>query len=232
MAPPVKILVVDDEPKAAAHLANGLTESGYEVEIAGDGVQALRAARRGDYSLVICDVMMPGEDGFSTISKLRELRSDVPVIFVTALDDVAAKVQGLDLGADDYLVKPFAFAELLARVRALMRRGASETRSASLVIGDVELDIRSRSVEHGGKTIELTPKEFSLLLMLAESAGEVVSRRLIAEKVWGMDFDSGTNIIDVQIRRLRAKIESPGMPILIKTVRGVGYSIHAEPKAR
>jgi len=226
----VKILVVDDEPRAAAHLANGLAESGYDVDIASDGAQALAAAQCCDYSLIICDVMMPGEDGFATISKLREIRRNVPVIFVTALDDVPAKVQGLDLGADDYLVKPFAFAELLARVRALMRRTPSDQRRDSLVIGDITLNARSHSVERGGKTIALTPKEFLLLLILAESAGEVVSRRVIAEKVWGMVFDSGTNIIDVQVRRLRAKIELPGAPILIQTIRGVGYSIQVPPE--
>lgn len=227
--PLVKILVVDDEPKAAAHLANGLIESGYDVDVAGDGAQALAAAGNCDYDLIICDVMMPGVDGFATISKLRKVCPDVPVIFVTALDDVEAKVRGLDLGADDYLAKPFAFAELAARVRALIRRSPSNVRRDFLVIGDISLDIRSHSVERMGTTIELTQKEFSLLLILAENAGQVVSRRIIAEKVWGMDFDSGTNIIDVQVRRLRTKIELPGMPILIQTVRGVGYLIQVQP---
>ena len=209
-------------------LANGLAESGYDVDVASDSAQALSAAQNSKYSLVICDVMMPGEDGFWTVSKLRELGRDIPVIFVTALDDVAAKVHGLDLGADDYLVKPFAFAELLARVRALLRRAPAETVSNKLTIGDMELDLRAHSVERGAKLIELTHKEFSLLLLLAERAGEVVPRRVIAEKVWGMSFDSGTNIIDVQIRRLRAKIEPPGLLPLIHTVRGVGYVIQLQ----
>ena len=228
MPPLARILIVEDEAKVAADLAKGLIESGYEVDIVSNGVEAMTAAQSRDYNVVICDVMMPGDDGFSVVSKLREFHREVPVIFVTALDDISAKVRGLDLGADDYLVKPFAFAELLARVRALLRRGPLDQRSDSLTLGDIALHIRSHSVKRGGKNIELTPKEFSLLLILAESAGQVVSRRTIARKVWNMDFDSGTNIIDVQVRRLRAKIEPPGMPILIHTVRGVGYFIQVQ----
>lgn len=221
----MNILIVEDEPKAATHLAHGLVESGYHVDIASDGAAALMAARSCNYALIICDVMMPGQDGFSTVSELRRLGRDVPVIFVTALDDVDAKVRGLDLGADDYLVKPFAFAELLARVRALIRRFPSEPLADTLTIGDLNLDLRTHSADRCGKRIELTPKEFSLLRFLAERAGEVVTRRAIAETVWNMDFDSGTNIIDVQIRRLRAKIEPPGLSPLIQTIRGVGYTI-------
>lgn len=221
----VKILVIEDERSAASHLANGLRESGYEVEIASDGIAALAAFGASKYGLVLCDVMMPGDDGFAIVATLRKLAKEIPVIFVTALDDVGSKVRGLDLGADDYLVKPFAFAELLARIRALKRRETLEQKLTVLTIADLELDLRSHCIRRGDKTIELTTKEFTLLWLLVERAGEVVSRRVIAEKVWGMDFDSGTNIIDVQVKRLRAKIELPDAPPLIQTVRGTGYRI-------
>jgi len=220
---PIRILIVEDELKAATYLAHGLRESGYEADVAGDGAAALAAAESRDYGLIICDVMMPGRDGFSTVSEIRRLRSGVPIIFVSALDDVEARVHGLDIGADDYLVKPFSFAELLARVRALIRRVPSEKPAGIISIADLELDLRTHSVSRAGKKVELTPKEFALLLLLAEHAGEVVPRRAIAEQVWGMNFDSGTNIIDVQVRRLRAKIEPPELAPLIHTVRGVGY---------
>lgn len=226
----MKILVIDDEPKAAAYLAQGLTESGYVVDAVHDGHLGLEAASNQAYSLIISDVMMPGCDGFSIVSELRRRGRDTPVLFVTARDDVDARVRGLDLGADDYLTKPFAFAELLARVRALLRR-TPVARVPVYRVADLVLDVRTRAVERAGKRIDLTPKEFALLLFLMEHLGEVVSRTLIADSVWDMHFDSGTNVIDVQVRRLRAKIEPNGTPALIHTVRGIGYVLEDRGQA-
>ena len=218
----MKILVVEDEPKAAAYLRQGLTEAGYVVDVAPDGEAGLRAARDTAYALIICDVMLPGRDGYSVVAELRHAGRDTPILFVTARGEIDARVRGLDLGADDYLAKPFAFAELLARVRALLRRPV--TRGADVHrLADLVLDPRTRHVERAGHRIDLTPKEFALLQFLLEHTGEVVSRTLIADRVWDMHFDSGTNVIDVQVGRLRSKIEANGLPSLIHTVRGVGY---------
>ncbi len=217
----MRILVVEDEPKAAAYMGQGLTEAGYVVDVVVDGDAGLRAAGEVSYGLVICDIMLPSRDGFSVVAELRRAGRVVPVLFVSARDEVEARVRGLDLGADDYLTKPFAFAELLARVRALLRRPAARA-AGILRLGDLVLDPRTRRVERSGARIDLSPREFVLLQFLLEHAGEVVSRTLIADKVWDMQFDSGTNVIDVQVGRLRAKIEPDGPP-LIHTVRGVGY---------
>ena len=215
-------MVVEDEPKAAAYLRQGLTEAGYVVDVALDGEAGLRAARDTAYALIICDVMLPGRDGFSVVAELRHAGRDTPILFVTARGEIDARVRGLDLGADDYLAKPFAFAELLARVRALLRRPV--TRGPDVhCLADLVLDPRTRRVERAGHRIGLTPKEFALLQFLLEHAGEVVSRTLIADRVWDMHFDSGTNVIDVQVGRLRGKIEANGRPPLIHTIRGVGY---------
>jgi two-component system copper resistance phosphate regulon response regulator CusR len=218
----VKILVVEDEPKAAAYLRQGLTEAGFVVDVAADGEQGLAAARREDYTLVICDVMLPRRDGFSLVAELRRAGRVTPVLFVTARDEVDARVRGLDLGGDDYLVKPFAFAELLARVRALIRRTPARAPDVYRV-ADLVCDPRARRVERGGRRIDLTPKEFALLQFLIERAGEVVSRAVLADRVWDMNFESDTNVIDVHIRRLRAKIDANTARPLIHTVRGVGY---------
>lgn len=218
----MKILVVEDEPKAAAYLRQGLEEAGFVVDIAPDGRTGSARARSDAYALIVCDVMLPGQDGFALVNELRQAGRHTPVLFVTARDEVDAKVRGLDVGGDDYLVKPFAFAELLARVRALLRR-APERAPEVYTVGDLVCDIRTRRVERGGRRIDLTPKEFALLQFLLERAGEVVSRTLIADRVWDMNFDSDTNVIDVQIRRLRAKIDAPPSPSLLHTVRGVGY---------
>ncbi|MEO7684788.1 MAG: heavy metal response regulator transcription factor [Gemmatimonadaceae bacterium] len=226
----MKILVIEDEPKAAAYLAQGLTESGYAVDIVHDGPSGLEAAENPDYGLVISDVMMPGVDGFSMIAEMRRRGRNIPVLFVTARNDIDARVQGLDLGADDYLVKPFAFAELLARVRALLRRSPSDL-PLSYRVADLMVDVRTRAVERSGRKIDLTPKEFALLLFLIERTGEVVPRSVIAESVWDMHFDSGTNVIDVQVRRLRAKVEPEGSSSLIHTVRGVGYVLDERSQA-
>lgn len=218
----MKILVVEDEPKAAAYLRQGLTEAGFVVDVAADGEQGLAAARREDYTLVICDVMLPRRDGFSLVAELRRAGRVTPVLFVTARDEVDARVRGLDLGGDDYLVKPFAFAELLARVRALIRRTPARAPDVYRV-ADLVCDPRARRVERGGRRIDLTPKEFALLQFLIERAGEVVSRAVLADRVWDMNFESDTNVIDVHIRRLRAKIDANTARPLIHTVRGVGY---------
>ena len=218
----MKILVVEDEPKAAAYLRQGLAEAGFVVDVAHDGEGGLSTARRHEYALIICDVMLPGRDGFSLVAELRRAGRQTPVLFVTARDEVDARVRGLDLGGDDYIVKPFAFAELLARVRALLRRTPVRAPD-SYHVADLVCDPRARRVERAGRRIDLTPREFALLQFLLEHAGEVVSRTLIADRVWDMNFDSDTNVIDVQIRRLRAKIDAGEARPLIHTVRGVGY---------
>ncbi|MDQ6771024.1 MAG: response regulator [Gemmatimonadota bacterium] len=218
----MRILVIDDEAKAAEQLARALTECGYQVDTAHGGRDGLEAASASNYDLVVSDIMMPGFDGFSIVHELRRIGRNTPVLFVTARHDLDARVRGLDLGADDYLIKPFALPELLARVRALLRRRAVPN-ILVYEADDLVLDLQSRRVTRGNQRIELTPKEFALLQFFLEHKGEVVSRVLIAQHVWDMDFDSGTNIIDVQIKRLRMKIEPPGAKPLIHTVRGVGY---------
>lgn len=220
----MKLLVIEDEPKAAAYLRRGLTEAGYVVDVAHNGEDGLYVAQSTPYSLIICDIMLPLRDGFSVVSELRRAGHDVPILFVTARDEVDSRVRGLDLGADDYLAKPFVFAELLARVRALLRRTPTHAPSVYRV-ADLVVDHRTRRVERAGHRIDLTPKEFALLHFLLEHTGEVVSRTLIAERVWDMHFDSGTNVIDVQVKRLRSKIDTNGLTSLIHTVRGVGYML-------
>jgi len=218
----MKVLVIEDEPKALAYLHKGLSEAGFTVDTAREGEAGLSAARTLDYSAIICDVMLPGRDGFSLVGELRRAGRQTPILFVTARDSIDARVRGLELGADDYIVKPFAFTELLARLRALLRR--TSIRSPDIYrVADLMCDPRTRRVERAGRRIDLTPKEFTLLLFLLEHAGEVVSRSLIAERVWDMNFDSDTNVIDVHIRRLRLKIDASGLPPLIHTVRGAGY---------
>lgn len=217
-----KILVIEDEHKAAAYLRQGLTEAGFVVDLARDGEAGLRAARATEYDLVVCDLMLPQRDGFSIVTELRRAGRSTPILIVTARHEVDSRVRGLETGADDYLVKPFAFAELLARVRALLRR--TPVRAADVYrVGDLLCEPRTRRVERAGRRIDLTPREFTLLLFLLERSGEVVSRTVIADRVWDMNFDSDTNVIDVHIRRLRAKLEGSGLRPLIHTVRGVGY---------
>ena len=219
----MKILIVEDEPKTAAYTRKGLTEHGFVVDVAESGTDGSHLALTSDYDLVILDVMLPGIDGWTVLREIRD-RKPTPVLFLTARDEVADKVKGLELGADDYLVKPFAFSELLARVRSVLRRGGKPA-AERLKVGDLELDPRRRKVSRGEKKIDLTGKEFALLDCLVRNCGEVMSRTLIAEHVWDMNFDSDTNVVDVAMRRLRAKVDDPFEVKLIRTVRGVGYVI-------
>jgi two-component system copper resistance phosphate regulon response regulator CusR len=218
----VKILVVEDEEKAAEYLRQGLTESGYTVEIALNGTDGLHAAANGDHDLVILDVNLPGIDGFAVLSALRTSKQ-TPVLMLTARGKTDDKLRGFDLGADDYLAKPFEFPELLARVRALLKRGQPVAADSSLKFGDLEIDpVRHRATRQGQR-IDLTAKEFALLTLLAQKAGEVLSRTQIASLVWDIHFDSDSNVVEVAIRRLRAKVDDPFTQKLIHTVRGVGY---------
>jgi two-component system copper resistance phosphate regulon response regulator CusR len=223
----MRILVVEDEPKTGGYLRKGLTESGYVVDLATTGRDGLFLALEEAYDLVVLDVMLPGMDGWQVIQKLRETR-ETPVLFLTARDDVEDRVRGLELGADDYLVKPFAFAELLARVRTLLRRGPSRE-AEQIEIADLSIDVLKRRVARHEHRIELTPKEFTLLHLLARRQGEVLSRSQIASQVWDMNFDSDTNVVDVAVRRLRAKVDDPFEAKLIHTVRGMGYVLEVRP---
>ena len=218
----MKILVVEDERRAADYLRQGLAESGYVVEVALNGTDGLHAAMNGDHDLVVLDVMLPGLDGFAVLSALRTAKQ-TPVLMLTARAQVNDKVRGFDLGADDYLVKPFQFPELLARVRALLKRGRPVVSDPVQRVADLEIDPLRHRATRGGQRIDLSAKEFALLALLVQRAGEVLSRTQIASLVWDIHFDSETNVVDVAIRRLRAKIDDPFPDKLIHTVRGVGY---------
>jgi len=219
----MKLLVVEDEPKTGEYLRQGLTEAGFVVDLAVNGQDGGHLAMTEAYDLLILDVMLPGMDGWRILQTLRAAGNPVPVLFLTARDSVADRVKGLELGADDYLVKPFAFSELLARVRTLLRRGTSIVQLDRIEIGDLVLDLARRRATRAGRRIVLTGKEFALLELLARRRGEVLPRSLIASQVWDMNFDSDSNVIDVAIRRLRAKIDDDFEPKLIQTVRGMGY---------
>jgi len=221
----MKLLIVEDEPKTAAYLKKGLEENGYVADIAGDGETGAYMARQGGYELVILDVMLPDQDGWSVLRELRQRRNQVPVLFLTARDGVPDRVRGLELGADDYLIKPFAFSELLARLRTILRRGGGSgaRQGTALRVADLEIDAERHKATRRGKPLDLTPKEFLLLSLLARRAGDVLSRTLIAEQVWDINFDSGTNVVDVHVRRLRSKVDDPFDAKLIHTVRGIGY---------
>ena len=219
----MKLLIVEDQPKTGQYLRQGLSEAGFSTELATDGITGQHLALTGDYSLLILDVMLPGRDGWQILQAVRSAGLDMPVLFLTARDAVEDRVHGLELGADDYLVKPFAFSELLARVRSLLRRGSSTTQETSLQLADLRLDLIRRRVERNGMRIDLTAKEFSLLELLLRRQGEVLPKSLIASQVWDMNFDSDTNVIEVAIRRLRLKIDDSHEQKLIHTVRGMGY---------
>ncbi|WP_137860689.1 MULTISPECIES: heavy metal response regulator transcription factor [Variovorax] len=218
----MKILLIEDEVSAAAYLKQGLTESGFTAEVATNGSDGLHAAMNGDHDLVVLDVMLPGIDGFAVLSALRTSKQ-TPVLMLTARSKVDDKVKGFELGADDYLVKPFQFPELLARIRALLKRGAKVASDDVLRIADLEVDSVKHRATRAGQRIDLSAKEFALLVLFVRRSGEVLSRTQIASLVWDINFDSDTNVVDVAVRRLRLKIDDPFDTKLIHTVRGVGY---------
>ncbi|MHB1358909.1 MAG: heavy metal response regulator transcription factor [Rhodocyclaceae bacterium] len=223
----MKILVVEDEAKTGAYLRQGLSEAGFVVDLVVNGFDGLHMALNESYALIILDVMLPGIDGWQILQGVRRAGKETPVLFLTALDPVEDRVKGLELGADDYLVKPFAFSELLARVRTLLRRGAKAKEAEQLRVADLELDLLRRRVSRAGTRIDLTVKEFALLELLMRRQGEVLPRSLIASQVWDMNFDSDTNVIEVAIKRLRQKVDEGFEPKLIQTVRGMGYVLEA-----
>ncbi|HRD86389.1 MAG TPA: heavy metal response regulator transcription factor [Rubrivivax sp.] len=223
----MKILVVEDEIKTGDYLKQGLVEAGFVVDLVRDGHDGLHQALHEHYDLLVLDVMLPGMDGWSVLRELRRSGQEIPVLFLTARDAVEDRVHGLELGADDYLVKPFAFSELLARVRTLLRRGGKAKEAELLRAADLELDLLRRRVSRSGQRIDLTAKEFALLELLLRRQGEVLPRSLIASQVWDMNFDSDTNVIEVAVRRLRAKVDDGFEPKLIRTVRGMGYVLEA-----
>ncbi len=217
----MRLLIVEDEPKTGDYLKKGLSEHGYSVDVARTGTDGLHLALESDYDLILLDVMLPGLNGWQVLAKLRE-HKETPVLFLTARDQVDDRVKGLELGADDYLVKPFAFSELLARVRALLKRG-KQSAAETLNLSDLEIDPIRRRVTRAGQRMDLTAKEYALLLLFLRRQTEVLSRTFIAEQVWDMNFDSDTNVVDVAVRRLRAKVDDPFEQKLIHAVRGVGY---------
>ena len=221
----MRLLVIEDEVKLAQYLHKGLTENGHVVDLAHDGIEGKRLATGGEYDLVLLDLMLPGIDGFGVLASIRALDRPPPVLMLTARDKVEDRVRGLEKGADDYLVKPFAFSELLARVTALLRRGGSTAvqPATELKLADLEVDLVSRRVCRGEQRIDLTAKEFNLLALLLRRRGQILSRTTLAEQVWDMNFDSDTNVVEVAVRRLRAKLDDPFDAKLLHTVRGMGY---------
>lgn len=218
----MRILIVEDEKKAGANLRKGLTESGFVADVAEDGEQGLLSALTLEYDLVILDAMLPGRDGWSVLAEIRRHGKLTPVLFLTARGAVQDRVKGLELGADDYLAKPYAFSELLARVRALLRR-RGERQPDTVQIADLQIDLLRHKVERSGTRLDLAPKEFALLSLFVRRQGEILPRLIIAEQVWDMSFDSDSNVVDVAVRRLRRKVDDPFPVKLIHTVRGMGY---------
>jgi two-component system copper resistance phosphate regulon response regulator CusR len=225
----VLLLLAEDERRVRAFLARGLVEEGFQVHEAGDGVEALTVLERDPVDLVVLDWMLPRLSGLDLVRQMRARRKVTPVIMVTARDAVPDRTAALNAGADDYLVKPFAFEELLARVRAVLRRASGKRASAILAYEDLSLDLATRKVQRGGTDIRLTAREFRLLQFLLEHAGEVVSRSRIVEAVWEHDYETCSNVVEVYVRYLRAKIDEPFARRLIQTVRGIGYSLRSEP---
>ena len=221
----MRLLVVEDESKTGDYLKQGLSEAGFQVSLARNGLDGHHLAMTDLFDVIILDVMLPDVSGWKILQSLREADNKTPVLFLSARDSIDDRVKGLELGADDYLIKPFAFAEVLARVRTLIRRGVVQTVDDILIVADLEMDIPKRKIQRAGKRILLSNKEFSLLELLLRREGEVLPRSLIASQVWDMNFDSDTNVIDVAIRRLRAKIDDDFSLKLIQTVRGMGYKM-------
>ncbi len=219
----MRVLLVEDEYKTADFIRKGLLEKGFEVDVAHYGTDGLEQAQSYQYDVIVLDIMLPGIDGWEVLKKLREKENMTPVIFLSALDGLEDRVQGLKLGADDYLVKPFAFSELIARIHTVLRRGASNKQSEIYRVGPLELDLAAHRVIREGVRIELTPKEFTLLALLMRFKGDVLTRTRIAERIWNLDDFHDTNVVDVHMRRLRAKVDDPFDLKLIHTVRGVGY---------
>jgi two-component system, OmpR family, copper resistance phosphate regulon response regulator CusR len=222
----MRLLIVEDEIKTSEFLRTGLTESGFIADVAENGEDGLFHALSLDYDLVILDAMLARRDGWSVLAEMRRQQKSTPVLFLTARGSVADRVKGLELGADDYLVKPYAFTELLARVRALLRRRV-ERQSDVLQIADLRVDLLGHKAYRGNTRLDLAPKEFALLSLLARHEGEVLCRRVIAEQVWDMNFDCDSNVVDVAVRRLRRKIDDSFTPELVHTVRGMGYVLEA-----
>ncbi|CAO3417450.1 Two-component transcriptional response regulator SMc02366, LuxR family [Azospirillum doebereinerae] len=223
----MKILVIEDDQQAASYLAKGLKEAGNVVDVANDGKEGLYLAGAEHYDVMVVDRMLPGRDGLSLVQVLRAAGNDTPVLFLSALGSVDDRVKGLKAGGDDYLTKPFAFSELLARIEVLVRRRGAAQPQTRLAVADLELDLLSRSVKRAGRTIDLLPREFALLEYMMRNAGSVVTRTMMLENVWDYHFDPQTNVIDVHIARLRQKIDKDFPTPLIHTVRGAGYSLRA-----
>ena len=223
----MRILLIEDDSATATYVARGLTEQGHRCETLADGTDGLFQATRESYDVVIVDRMLPGLDGLSLVRALRAARRTVPVLFLTALGGLDDRVEGLEAGADDYLTKPFAFAELLARVNALARRPPVQEVATTLKVADLDLDLLARSATRAGQPIDLLPKEYALLQVLMQNAGRVVTRTMLLERVWDFHFDPQTSVVETHVSRLRAKIDKPFAVALLHTVKNAGYSIHA-----
>lgn len=218
----MKALIIEDETKTAMYLRKGLSESGFTVDVAEQGQDGLQLALTRPYDIILLDIMLPEQDGWSVLAEIRRAGNQTAILILTARDAVQDRVKGLEQGADDYLVKPFAFSELLARIRTILRRG-SKLQPNALRVADLEIDFVQHRAVRAGKRLELTPKEFALLSLLVRRRGEVLTRTVIADQVWDMNFDSHTNVVDVHMRRLRSKVDESFQHKLIQTVRGVGY---------